>query len=380
MSSQNAESFIKMIKSKSTKIPDIVSFLRNNTIEINALDSHGYNALHYAIKQENCELVNLLLTIEPADDTKVIEKADPNFPTDDVSNSITTSPLFLALFYVNDEEKSNKIIKTLIKNGAKLTYKDEENCTFFQRVCEKGRIELVNFILEKDPCPIDINKEVSNCGSALHMALLGSQDELIAPLLERGIDLSIKNSDGNTALHFALLEKQLNQFKQIIDFLISNKNITNEQKKAIINSQNNEGNTLLHEVAMSKSSLLTNFLLHKIPKEFCADETIKNKEGFTYKEAAENIVQMENIKKENERIRKEEIRKIKEEARLEQIEEEKKIREREKLIQEKIEKQEEFGRKLIQYRGWIFLVVFCLFMGITFILVSNATKKKEKIL
>ena len=115
MSSQNAESFIKMIKSKSTKIPDIVSFLRNNTIEINALDSHGYNALHYAIKQENCELVNLLLTIEPADDTKVIEKADPNFPTDDVSNSITTSPLFLALFYVNDEEKSNKIIKTLIK-------------------------------------------------------------------------------------------------------------------------------------------------------------------------------------------------------------------------------------------------------------------------
>ena len=75
-----------------------------------------------------------------------------------------------------------------------------------------------------------------------------------------------------------------------------------------------------------------------------------------------------------------EIRKIKEEARLEQIEEEKKIREREKLIQEKIEKQEEFGRKLIQYRGWIFLVVFCLFMGITFILVSNATKKKEKIL
>ena len=62
------------------------------------------------------------------------------------------------------------------------------------------------------------------------------------------------------------------------------------------------------------------------------------------------------------------------------MEEERKAKERERQYREQMEKQEEFGRKLIQYRGWIFFIVFCLFMGITFILVSHATKKKEKII
>ena len=379
MVSKSEEGLIKLIKAKKPKLQDIISLLRNNHIEINALDSHGYNPLHYAIKQEQPDIVNLLLTIESEDEQNPIEKSDPNITTNDYSNSIITSPLLLALIYVNDTEKSNKIIKMLLKSGAKCDYKDEENCTFFLRACEKGRTEIINYILEKDPCPIELNKEVSNFGGALHMALLGSQDDLITPLLQKGIDLTIKNSDGNTALHLALLEKQMNQFKEILDFIVAS-DMDNSKKKEIINAQNNEGNTLLHELALSKSNFLINYLINKIPKEFAADETIKNKEGFDYKEAGENMIKIQQQKEENEKKRKEEIRKLKEEAKKEAMEEERKAKERERQYREQMEKQEEFGRKLIQYRGWIFFIVFCLFMGITFILVSHATKKKEKII
>ena len=379
MVSKSEEGLIKLIKAKKPKLQDIISLLRNNHIEINALDSHGYNPLHYAIKQEQPDIVNLLLTIESEDEQNPIEKSDPNITTNDYSNSIITSPLLLALIYVNDTEKSNKIIKMLLKSGAKCDYKDEENCTFFLRACEKGRTEIINYILEKDPCPIELNKEVSNFGGALHMALLGSQDDLITPLLQKGIDLTIKNSDGNTALHLALLEKQMNQFKEILDFIVAS-DMDNSKKKEIINAQNNEGNTLLHELALSKSNFLINYLINKIPKEFAADETIKNKEGFDYKEAGENMIKMQQQREENEKKRKEEIRKLKEEAKKEAMEEERKAKERERQYREQMEKQEEFGRKLIQYRGWIFFIVFCLFMGITFILVSHATKKKEKII
>ena len=379
MVSKSEAGLIKLIKAKKPKLQDIISLLRNNHIEINALDSHGYNPLHYAIKQEQPDIVNLLLTIESEDEQNPIEKSDPNITTNDYSNSIITSPLLLALIYVNDTEKSNKIIKMLLKSGAKCDYKDEENCTFFLRACEKGRTEIINYILEKDPCPIELNKEVSNFGGALHMALLGSQDDLITPLLQKGIDLTIKNSDGNTALHLALLEKQMNQFKEILDFIVAS-DMDNSKKKEIINAQNNEGNTLLHELALSKSNFLINYLINKIPKEFAADETIKNKEGFDYKEAGENMIKIQQQREENEKKRKEEIRKLKEEAKKEAMEEERKAKERERQYREQMEKQEEFGRKLIQYRGWIFFIVFCLFMGITFILVSHATKKKEKII
>ena len=379
MVSKSEEGLIKLIKAKKPKLQDIISLLRNNHIEINALDSHGYNTLHYAIKQEQPDIVNLLLTIESEDEQNPIEKSDPNITTNDYSNSIITSPLLLALIYVNDTEKSNKIIKMLLKSGAKCDYKDEENCTFFLRACEKGRTEIINYILEKDPCPIELNKEVSNFGGALHMALLGSQDDLITPLLQKGIDLTIKNSDGNTALHLALLEKQMNQFKEILDFIVAS-DMDNSKKKEIINAQNNEGNTLLHELALSKSNFLINYLINKIPKEFAADETIKNKEGFDYKEAGENMIKIQQQREEDEKKRKEEIRKLKEEAKKEAMEEERKAKERERQYREQMEKQEEFGRKLIQYRGWIFFIVFCLFMGITFILVSHATKKKEKII
>ena len=58
----------------------------------------------------------------------------------------------------------------------------------------------------------------------------------------------------------------MNIFKRIYDYLIKNNEINDEEKKKILNHQNNEGNTILHELAYCKSSILTNLVL-KLPKD-----------------------------------------------------------------------------------------------------------------
>ena len=45
-----------------------------------------------------------------------------------------------------------------------------------------------------------------------------------------------------------------------------------------------------------------------------------------------------------------------------------------------MERQEEIGRQLIKYRGFIFFIGFILFMGILYVLLTNATKKKDTII
>ena len=89
MVSKTEETFIKLIKAKKPNLQDITSFLRNNnTINLNTLDSHGYNILHYAIKQENPDIVNILFNTEPLDDEHPLSRPDPNIETKDTTNGI----------------------------------------------------------------------------------------------------------------------------------------------------------------------------------------------------------------------------------------------------------------------------------------------------
>ena len=223
MESKTLESFIKLIKGKKTKKEDIISFLKNNDFDINSLDKHGYNPLHYAIKLEKCDLIDIMLNFKSDNENEIFPHSNPNIITNDIKNQIITSPLLLTLMHTDDYENSNSIIKLLIKSGADLTYKDEEGCTLFLRACEKGRLDIISYIIEKYPKlkfnddeedkKFDINKEISKSGGGLHLAILGRNDEVINYLLEQGIDLGIQNDNGNTVFHLSLMENEMNIFQ-----------------------------------------------------------------------------------------------------------------------------------------------------------------------
>lgn len=377
MVSKTEENLFKLIKANNTTMNDFKAFLKNNRVDLNAIDSHGYNALHYAIKTEHPDLVNLFLTFEYEESP--IDKANPNLEIRDMTHHIISSPLMYALVHLNDYSASAKIAKMLIKAGAKVDYKDDNECTPFLRCCEKGRTDIINYLMAIEPCPISINTEISKNGGGLHHALIGQQDEVITCLLDQNIDIGIVDSDRNTALHLAIIEKQMNQFKQILDHLVEHKTLDKDQKKKILNMQNRNGNTLLHEVSSSKADILIQ-ILKKLSTELAIDETVKNKEGYTYLEVKDNVAKDEENQRLQEKLIKEEFKKQKEEQKKIRLEEEQKIKQEKDKYRKQLENQEEIGRKLIKYRGVIFLIIFCLLMGLLFLALNNSTKKKELII
>ena len=391
--SQNSLNLIKLIKNPKSKKDDIISFIRNNTFDINQLDSHGYNPLHYAIKLEKVDIIQILLFIEPKEKENYIQKSDPNIETKDIKNDIVTSPLLLTLMHIDDSFNCFKIIKLLVKAGANIDYKDEEGFNLFLRACEKGKVDVLEFLLKltknnndeeeeeeaKKEFLININEQVGKNGGGLHIGILNEKDNVINFLLDNNIDLGIQDSEGNSAFHLALKQNQPNTFKILLDHITSNENLKDEDKKRILNLQNNEGNTILHEIVFLKSDILMK-IIKNLPENIRVDEEIKNKDNFTYKEVKENIIELEKKKQENEKKIKEEKRKQKELLKQQKFEEEQKIYEAQRKNKEYLEKQEEIGKKLIEYRGFIISGILIFFMCILFLLVKNATNKKEKIL
>ena len=390
----NLEHLNKLLKKKNLKLNEIRQFLKNHTLDLNEYDKSGYNALHYAIKSEKPEIVKLMLNAENEDENSLSSKADPNKETKDKLNQIYTSPLLLSLLFTNDETASYQMIRYLYLAGANINYRDEEDSTLFLHSCEKGRTDIINFLInsiqkdEKENNNEENNKKItlkdlinekSKNGGGLHYAIIGQQDDIIELLLENNIDLNIVNSQGDNALEYALKEKQMNIFKTIYDYVINNKEINNEEKKIIFNHQNNDGNTILHELAFCKSTIVTNMVL-KLPKEFAVDVNIKNKEGYDYKQVSENVIELEKRKIEQENLLKEERRKLKEELRQKKYEEEKKVIDEQKRYEEQIRRQEEFGQKLIQNRGKIFTGVLIIFLGLMFLIIKYASVKRERVI
>ena len=391
----NLDSFLKLMKKKNLKLIEIKTFLNNHSLDLNEYDKNGYNLLHYAIKSEQPEIVKFMLSSENEEENSLSTKADPNKETKDKLNQIYISPILLSLLYTNDASSSYQMIRSLYNAGAKIDYKDEEGSTLFLHSCEKGRDDIINFLInniEKEGNGINIEEnnknkitlkelinENSKNGGGLHFAIIGQQDNIIELLLENNIDLNICNSQGDNALEYALKEKQMNIFKTLFDYLVGNKEMSVEDKKKIFNHQNNDGNTILHELAFCKSSIITNMVL-KLPKEFGVDPEIKNKEGYDYKQVSENIIELEKLKREQEKKLKEERRRLKEELKQKKYEEERKIIEERKKYEEKLRKQEEFGQKLIENRGKIFTVVLFIFLALMYLVIKNASVKKERII
>ena len=389
MSKSDDEILLKLLKAKKVNIEEITNFIKKHNIDINKLDNHGYNFLHYAIKTENPNIVNLLLNThnnenkintdnndELSEDLNQQQKADVNIKTNDNTNNVYLSPLFLTLNYVNDVEDCYKIAKLLLKANADILEKDENNCNVAQKAAELGRIDLINLFKSKAD---DILNTTNNIGSLLHFAILGDKEDTISYLIENKINLKVKDQNGNNALSFAIIKRMFNAFKQLADNIIQS-NITNEEKKDIFNSVNEEGNTILHELAYAKSSILIDFI-NKFDKSYSIDKEIKNKDGYTYKEVQENIVKLEKDridkqKQEQELLRKEKQKILKEaeierQAELERIE---KIRLSE-------ERSNQTKQTLTKHRGTIFcLAVTFSFLILLFFINKSANKKKQEII
>jgi ankyrin repeat protein len=368
------EIFLKLIKSRKFNIEDIISFVKANILNFDKLDNTGYNLLHHSIKAEKPEVVSVLLKPDyhPEGHT-----ANPNLLTSDIKDNVFLPPMLLALNTNNDSSSAYRIIKLLHKAGGDYSIKDEEDCNIYHRACEKGRIDILEYLISLDNS-LNIN-DLCKHGSGLHLALIGEQEEVISFLLDKDIDIMLRDNNKNTSLHLAIQLKMFNPFKYICDFILKNSNISNEVKKNIFNSVNQEGNSILHELAYAKSSVLIDFLL-KMNEEYRVDDQIKNSQGYTYKGVQDNIIKLQKERIELEKLKKEQIRKEKERLIEEQRKELETEMEYKRLEAIKEEKRRKIGMMLLKYKGYIFLLIFFIFMFILFFALSAAAKKKKEII
>jgi len=383
-SNENKEEILlKMLKAKKLNTNDITSFLRNNNLDLNKLDSHGYNLLHHAIKLELVDIVNLFLNV---DDNYQTLPADPNIQTADEINEVYLNPLILALTYCNDQQNSGKIIKNLIKSGADYNKKDANDYILLHHLCEKGRDDLLEYLQDRFSANLNTNEDnkntndwnaVSKNGGAFHLAIIGDHDDTINYLLEKKIDFNLRDHNQNTCLHLSLLIKNFNVFKLILDFILNASYLDVEEKKKIFSAVNDEGNNILHELAYAQSSQLSTFI-EKNNDKIGIDLELKNKQEYTYLEVRSNIIKLKKEREEMEKKKREAIRE--EKIRLERerkLEEENRKKKEDNFIREE-EKREEFRLKILGYRNYIFVGVFAVLLLVLYIALDMKVKSKKR--
>jgi len=150
-------------------------------IDINTLDKHGLTPLDIAVENNAYESVQTLLN----------HRANIHRVSDNEETLLHTA------CYGSDVD----IVKLLIGRGLKINVKDKEGNTPLHYACEDDdNLETVKFLLQMHA---EINTQNNNHETALHIAIIYNCPEIVAYLISRDIDITLKNTDKLTAQDIA---------------------------------------------------------------------------------------------------------------------------------------------------------------------------------
>ncbi|WP_295159424.1 ankyrin repeat domain-containing protein [uncultured Brachyspira sp.] len=286
----------------------LVAVKNNDLIALNTLikegvnpnfaDESGYYPLHLAVINNNLDSVEILLSY------KDINK-EAKLPYDAVLDNWYlggATPLITASYIGNSD-----IIHTLINAGCNIRARDDIDGAMPIHVASaNGNDDAVILLLEKDNTLVN---ETDNNGNdtPLHWAAMKNKPSAVDILLKYNSDAEIKNSDGNTALHYASMYADSGIVRSIASY-----------NKSIVNTANNENMYPIHYAALEDNAdslavLVTeggadvnikdsnnNTALHyasaygnmnsvAVLVEKCnADKTLKDKDGYTAADLAYN--------------------------------------------------------------------------------------------
>lgn len=246
------------IKYGYNKILDLLLKFNKTHIGISLVDiqdNNGNIPLHYAINSQNLYAINDLLESQSN-----INHADNNGYTS----------LHLAIHTKNIE-----ICKLILAKNININAKTNTGETALHIACNLELINLVELLIENN---IDINlQDYDNEFTALSYSVNRNNPMITALLLKNNADPNIQDFYGNTALHYAIIENNMEIFKQLLESnytkdiinlnlynadsklpihiaidSISNKTVeylNHLVSKSNINFQDNNGNSALHGLA-----------------------------------------------------------------------------------------------------------------------------------
>lgn len=318
---------------------DIIEYiLKHNRCRIDILDIENKSILYTTIRLNYNKLTNLLLEYDSKNiGIKLIDIQDYNGQAPLHYTCIFNNfSIFKTIYQLNpditlkDNEGNNiylmllkynrnDIFKYLFKleynkNLTNISLKNLDNINILQQAIIFENNDIINFILEYQLPYEFINNQDNEYGlTALHQSIILNNSNIFLKLIDKGGDLNITDYLGNTILHYILIEKnydmliitknknisknlyQVSNLNGLTPLHILIKNNTTEDileyleifiRNTNLNIQNNEGDTIVHQLV--KTNIWKNENIKLILKEKNINLFIKNKQNKTPFDLIEN--------------------------------------------------------------------------------------------
>ncbi|MDR2807021.1 MAG: ankyrin repeat domain-containing protein [Puniceicoccales bacterium] len=225
---QRTEELFKLVKLLHPDLSKIEKLIKAG-VNINAQDKDGDTPLHWAVMKKNSEAVKLLL-----------EQPGININAQDKDGD---TPLHLAV-----KNKDSETVKPLLAHGASVKIPNKDSYTV---------LELAQLNAEKVPPEIQqlVKNHIVQCQTNVLFNLLKKElpsVDKVKKLINKGVNINVKDNAGNTLLHVAMLQGN----PKIVKLLLKQPGID-------VNAQNKNRNTPLHLAAKSNNEKIVELLLSK---------------------------------------------------------------------------------------------------------------------
>ncbi|MDR2045915.1 MAG: ankyrin repeat domain-containing protein [Rickettsiales bacterium] len=290
VTTHNNVQLLKAIKNGNNR--ELKKYLKDCTDISSIKDEKGNNILHLIAplkKKQKCKFLGTLIkTVTKEDLAQLINSENQDAFQVALINKITKEKHESHTIQNNDN--TLKFLTKLLEHGAssdnlglsteELQDLKEEQKTYYrnflEKLAEQGKksklkpeIKINTEAKIKEIIPRTINTPDSNDNYQLHLAIKDNDKELFGELLQKGADISLKDTDGNNALHLIVKPKTKQKLK-LLDILLEA-----SQKEQFIKAVNDkkEGQTPLHLVLQriqekNKEPSLKNKIKNVVKKEF----------------------------------------------------------------------------------------------------------------
>lgn len=215
--------------------PDILKLLIQRGAIINGVfDRYNFAPLHVAAFRGNAELATILLD----------NGADIDIPKP-IDGS---SPLQFAI-----EMQKNEVAKLLVNRGANLSFTDMAGNSLLNAAIMWDNNEMAYYLIERGADYTGANcASPANCPNPVNPPLLNAairNAEMLNYLLDKGININLTNSEGDTALIMSVYSDSMATMQSLIN------------RKAELDIRNNRGQTAFMVACNASNVLKANLLL-----------------------------------------------------------------------------------------------------------------------
>ncbi len=246
----------------------LILFLNNKkNIDINIKNISGITPLHYAIKDENIEIIDLLIKHGANVDeygwfylhnisyngyleiASILINSGAKINVKDPGGK---TPLHLAIFGGH-----LRMVSLLLKHEAKVNEADKDGKTPLHLAISGGHLRMVSLLLKHEA---KVNEADKDGKTPLHLASSGGHLKMVSPLLKHEAKVNEADKDGKTPLHLASSGGHL----KMVSLLLKH--------EAKVNEADKDGKTPLHLASSGGHLKMVSLLLKHEAKVNEADK------------------------------------------------------------------------------------------------------------